>query len=110
MQNNRTGFYQTNTDLVIDKDPLARLFYTFDWGNWLETGDELTAVEYSAAARRNDPEPIVIESEGLQGTKTYVELSGGQVNKTYIITAQIATANGLVDRRSFRVNVQDRSA
>lgn len=107
---NRTGFYQTNTDLIIDKDPLAQLIYTLDWVNWLEAGDSLATVIFEAAARRNDPEPIVIESQGSQGTKTYVELSGGQVNKTYIITCAITTTNGLVDRRHFRVNVQDRSA
>lgn len=107
---NRTGFYQTNTDLIIDKDPLAQLIYTFDWTDWLEAGDALATCEYTAAARRNDPEPIVIESQGQQGTKTYVELAGGQVNKTYIITAEVTTVNGLRDRRYFRVNVVDRAA
>lgn len=109
---NRTGFLQTNQGLQIDKDVEAQLTYTFDWSDWLPTGDSLASVVYSVAARRNDPTPIVIESSGLtdSNTDTYVELSGGQTNKTYIVTAKITTVDGLVDRRAFRVNVVDRQA
>ena len=109
---NRTGFKQTSYGLEIDKDLEAQLTYTFDWSNWLNTGDTVAGVEYSAAARRNDPTPITIVSSGVadNDTDTYVELSGGQVDKTYIITAKVSTQDGLVDRRNFRVNVVNRSA
>lgn len=107
---NRTGFFANNSTLSIDKDPAAQLTYSLDWTEWLEEGDSIATVVWDAAARRNDPEPIVIVAEGKLNNQTYVELSGGQVNKTYIITAQVTTANGLVDRRNFRVNVIDRSA
>jgi hypothetical protein len=106
---NRTGFVTTNSTVYIDKDPEAQLKYTFDWSEWLEN-DSIVSVEYTAAARRNDPEPIVIEDQGVQGDLTYVELSGGQLNKSYIISALVTTANGLIDRREFRVNVVNRSA
>jgi hypothetical protein len=53
----------------------------------------------------------VRESQGVQsGTKTYVELSGGQVGKVYTVTAEITTADGSTDRRSFRAKVENRSA
>jgi hypothetical protein len=109
---NRNGFQVTNTGLVIDKDTEAQLSYTFDWSNWLDSGDTIAAVEYEVAARRNDPTPIVIETQGRadSNTDTYVELSGGQADKTYVVTCKITTANGLVDRRAFRVNVLDRQA
>lgn len=109
---NRSGFQQTNTGLEIDKDTQAQLFYTFDWSSWLEGNDTVDQVEYSVAARRNDPTPIVIESSGISdsNTDTYIEISGGQADKTYIVTCKITTANGLVDRRSFRINVKDRQA
>ena len=109
---NRTGFQQTNTGLVIDKDTEAQLIYTFDWSEWLDSSDTVATSSYTVAARRNDPEPIVIESQGVDSgnTKTYVELSGGAANKIYIVTADITTSNGLRDRRNFRVNVVDRSA
>lgn len=109
---NRSGFYQTNTGLEIDKDVEAQLTYTFDWSQWLADGDTISTVEYTAAARRNDPTPISIESSGItdNDTDTYVELSGGQADKTYIITAKIATSDGLVDRRNFRVKCVNRAA
>lgn len=109
---NRTGFYQSNTGLSIDKDVEAQLIYTFDWSEWLESGDTISSVDYSAAARRNDPTPVTIETQGISdsATDTYVELAGGQANKTYVITAKVTTANGIIDRRSFRLNVVERSA
>lgn len=109
---NRTGFYQNNFGVSIDKDVEAQLIYTFDWSTWLENSDTIQSVQYSVAARRNDPTPVVIESSGIANanTYTYVELSGGQSDKTYIVTAKITTANGLIDRRSFRLNVLERTA
>lgn len=106
---NRSGFVLTNSTAFIDKDPQAQLIYTFNWTDWLE-GDAIAAVEYTAAARRNDPDPIQIINQGFQGNLTFVELAEGQLNKSYMITAKITTANGLVDRREFRVNIVNRSA
>lgn len=112
MQVNRTGFNQTNYGLEIEKDVEAQLTYTFDWSEWLDSGDTIASAEYSASARRNDPTPIVIESSGIadSNTDTYVEISGGQVLKTYIVTVKIVTNNGLIDRRNFKINVVNRSA
>lgn len=111
MSINRYGFTTTSSGLTIDKDPSAQLTYTLDWSQWLEGGDSIATVVWTAAARRNDPTPVVIETSGISsGTQTYVELSGGQENKTYIITAEITTNDGLKDRRNFRINCVARSA
>jgi len=112
MSINRTGFFQTNIGLEIDKDVEAQLIYTFDWSSWLDSGDSLSTVEYEVAARRNDPTPIIIEDSGIadSNTDTYVQLSGGQADKTYIVTAKITTSDGVIDRRNFRINVVNRSA
>lgn len=109
---NRSGFELTNVGLSIDKDTQAQLTYTFNWSEWLESEDSIATVEYTVAARRNDPTPVVIESSGISdnNTDTYVELSGGQADKTYVVTCQVTTQNSLVDRRSFRLNVVNRSA
>lgn len=109
---NRTGFDQTSYGLSIEKDVEAQLIYTFDWSTWLEGNDTIDTVEYSVAARRNDPTPITIESSGVtdSNSDTYVELAGGQTNKVYIVTAKVTTTNGVIDRRSFRVNCTVRSA
>lgn len=106
-----TGFELINQQLWIDKDPEAQLFYTFDWSDWLTGSDTISAAEYEVTARVNDPDPIVIESEGISGgNKTFVELSGGVVNKSYLVSVKVTTSTGLVDRRNFRVKVENRSA
>jgi hypothetical protein len=105
-----TGFVQTIQGLTIVKDTEAQLFYTFDWSDWLPTGDGLATVNYTVSARANDPDPLEIESQGITGTDTYVELSNGQEGKVYTVTCAITTTEGLIDRRNFRVKVQARSA
>jgi len=105
-----TGYVQTTQGLQIEKDTEARLTYTFDWVDWLPTGDTLSAVTYTVTARANDPDPLVRVSSGIQGSKTYVQLRDGQEGKTYIVTAAITTTDGLIDRRYFRVKVLARSA
>lgn len=107
---NRTGFIQTPLGLEVNKDVEGQLVYTFQWSDWLPDGDSLSAVDYTVAARRNDPTPVTIESSGITGTKTYVELAGGQQDKTYIVTAKVTTTDGIVDRRNFRLNVLERTA
>jgi hypothetical protein len=105
-----TGFTQTIQGLTIEKDTEAQLIYTFDWVDWLPTGDSLSAAEYTITARANDPDPLVKVAEGISGTQTYIELSDGQEGKVYTVTAKITTTAGLIDRRNFRVKVLARSA
>jgi hypothetical protein len=54
---------------------------------------------------------LTIATSGIRtGNKiTYVQLAAGTVNKVYGVTAQITTDSGAVDRRSFRVKVENRS-
>ena len=112
MSNNRTGFYQTNQGLEIDKDVESQMIYTLDWGTWLDAGDTISTVVYTVAARINDPSPITITTNGIAdlNTETYVQLAGGQANKTYVVTAKVVTGNGVTDRRNFRVKCVNRSA
>jgi hypothetical protein len=110
MATQRSGFTQTIQGLTIDKDTEAQLIYTFDWVDWLPTGDGLSSASYAITARANDPDPLIKVSQGRSGTKTFVELSNGQEGKTYTVTCTITTTNGLTDRRNFRVKVLARSA
>lgn len=106
----RSGFEQTIQGLTIKKDTEAQLIYTFEWNEWLPVGDSIASSLYTITARANDPDPLEIESQGVQGTKTFVELSNGQEGKVYTVTCKITTTNGLIDRRNFRVKVEARSA
>lgn len=104
------GFVQTIQGLQISKDPEAKLVYTLDWADWLETGDALSTATWTIQARANDPDPLVRISNGITGTKTYIELDEGQVGKSYTVFCKIITAGGLEDRRFFKVKVENRSA
>jgi len=107
-----TGFQIINELLTIDKDPVAVLTYTFDWSQWLVNGDTIGNASYSLQVRANDPQPIVNVQSGIAngGLQTYIKLSGGQNERTYVVTCTVTTANGLIDRRNFRVRVKNRSA
>jgi hypothetical protein len=106
----RSGFTQTIQGLTINKDTEARLIYTFDWSQWLPQGDTISTALYTVTARANDPDPLAIHSQGRTTTNTYVELKEGQEGKNYTVTCKVTTANGLIDRRNFRVKVLARSA
>jgi hypothetical protein len=105
-----TGFEVINQNLWITKDPEAELTYTFEWNQWLPTGDSLSVATYSIQTRANDPDPLLKVTSGIQGTKTYVELKNGQLGKSYLVTVKVTTADGLVDARNFRVKIENRSA
>jgi hypothetical protein len=107
----RTGYERDNQGVWILKDPEAELVYSMDWTEWLPQGDTLSTATYTLQVRANDPAPLVRVSQGVQsGVISYVELSGGQVGKIYTVTAEVTTVDGLVDRRNFRVRVENRSA
>jgi|LauGreDrversion2_3_1035106.scaffolds.fasta_scaffold00773_4 hypothetical protein len=105
-----TGFEVINQNLWITKDPEAELTYTFEWNEWLPTGDALSTAVYSIQARVNDPDPLLRVTSGIQGTKTYIELKNGQLGKSYVVTVKVTTTDGLVDARNFRVKIENRSA
>lgn len=104
------GFVQTIAGLQISKDPEALLTYTLDWVDWLPEGDSLSTATWEIVARANDPDPLLKVSDGIQTTKTYIELDEGQVGKTYTVYCKVTTTDGLEDRRFFRVKVENRSA
>lgn len=105
-----TGFQIQNQQLYVDKDPTAKLTYTFDWSEWLQASDYITACTYTLQIRANDPIPLVKQTSGFTGTATYVSLSGGQTDKIYTVYAQITTHSGLIDRRNFKIKIVNRSA
>jgi hypothetical protein len=77
----------------------------------LAAGEVLSAVSYSITAPTYNPTPLTISTSGIQGGNkiTYVTLAAGTVNKVYIVTAQITTDSGAIDRRNFKVKVENRS-
>jgi hypothetical protein len=107
-----TGYKQDTEGSYILKDPQSQLVYSMDWSEWLSAGQTVSTVAYSIAARANDANPPVIQSQGIDtaNTRTYVEISGGTVNKIYTVTALITTDDGATDRRNFRLKMENRTA
>lgn len=106
-----TGYKQDTDGVFIDKDTEAKLTYSMDWSLWLPQGATISSVAYSHNSRVNDADPIVIHSSGVQsGNLTYAVISGGTVNRIYVITAAITLDNGQTDRRAFKIKIQNRLA
>jgi hypothetical protein len=106
-----TGYKYDTEGAYIEKDRLATLTYTIDWTDWLAAGELLSAVTYTITAPTYNPTPLTISTSGITGASknTYVKLAAGTVSKIYTVTAAITTDSGAVDRRSFRVKVDNRS-
>lgn len=106
-----SGYKYDTEGAYIEKDRLATLTYTIDWTDWLAAGELISAVAYSITAPTYNPTPLTVSTSGIQaGNKiTYVKLAAGTKDKIYTVTAQITTDAGAVDRRSFRVKVDNRS-
>jgi hypothetical protein len=106
-----TGYRRDNEGVFISKDALARLTYRMDWAQWRIGEDTIATVNYTIQQRTNDANPVIRHDQGVvTGRYTFVELSGGTVGRTYVITADITTTEGLRDRRNFRVKIENRSA
>ena len=106
-----TGYKQDTQGTYIVKDRLATLTYSMNWSEWLPTGVSVAAVSYSVTNPTYNPTPLTLASSGVSGGNvTFVVLGAGTAGKIYTVTAQITLDNSQVDRRSFRVKVENRSA
>lgn len=106
-----TGYKQDTQGTYIVKDRLATLTYSMDWTEWLPTGASVASVAYSVTNPTYNPTPLTLASSGVSGGNvTFVVLAAGTAGKIYTVTAQITLDNSQVDRRSFRVKVENRSA
>lgn len=107
----RTGYEKDSQGSWIPKDTQAELIYSMDWTEWLLGTDQITQVVYTLQVRANDPAPLVkVDSGILSGKTTWVQVRGGQAGKIYTVTAKVTTGAGAVDRRHFRIKVEERSA
>jgi hypothetical protein len=106
-----TGYKQDTQGTYIVKDRLATLTYSMNWSEWLPTGVTVASVSYSVTPPTYNPTPLTLSSSGVSGGNvTFVVLAAGTAGKIYTVTAQITLDNSQIDRRSFRVKVENRSA
>lgn len=108
---NITGFRTDRSGAWIEHDPDSRLDYSLDWSEWLSSGDNLATSTWTASTITGDAAPIVINSQNTNtstGISTAV-ISGGTAGRIYTIKNRITTGSGLIDERTFRLVVKNRS-
>lgn len=108
---NITGFRTDRSGAFIYHDPDSKLDYSLNWSEWLSSGDTLSSSTWTASTITGDSTPLVIHSQNTNtatGVSTAV-ISGGQVGGIYTIKNRIDTGAGLIDERTFRLIVQNRS-
>lgn len=104
-----SGFYRDNEGTLIDKDSEGTLSYALDWSQWLPSEDTIDTSSWTAETITGDTDNISITGYTNDTTSTTVTLTGGTSGNLYKIYNTITTANGLTDRRYFRVLVKARS-
>lgn len=84
------------------KDPSAVLDWVFDFSDWLDDTDTITAHDVTA------PDGLTLDSSSATTTAVTAWLSGGTVGENYTVVCQITTADGRTDERSIRIQVRER--
>ena len=83
------------------KDPNAKLDYTIDWTQWLDT-DTITASTWEVSSTE-----LTIESNSNTNTATTVWLSAGLAGQIYTVTNRITTTLGRIQDQSFRLKIKE---
>ena len=101
---NRTLLVKAGRKIMkrIPKDPDAQLNYSFDYSDWLETGDLI------ASYLLIDSTDITIESQSNTDTVVTAVISGGIANAEETLTCRVTTTNGLIDDRTIILEMGDR--
>jgi hypothetical protein len=89
-------------DFSYIKDPGATLDYSFDWTDWLGTGELLSTATWTV------PAGLTKVSEINSAYVATCRISGGVAGVTYTVTCQVTTDLGEIDRRSLQLVVQNR--
>lgn len=109
----QTGFRTDRFGSYIEKDPQARLDFSLDWSDWMDSGDSISTSTWTVEAISGDGGQALDnyqDSRDVVNHITTVWLQRGVAGNNYRVTNRIVTANGLTDERFFRVFVKDRSA
>lgn len=86
---------------TFTKDPDATLRYTFDWADWLETGEVISTVDWEAESGLTDASPT------NDDTTASVLISGGTAGETYTLRCRVTTTGGQIDDRTVNIEVSE---
>ncbi len=106
-----TGYKRDTEGLYIDKDPEAVLIYTFDWSNWLASGESITTSNWTIDAISGDADPLTVDSSIIHSNnkQTIITLSGGTEGNIYSVYNTIVTDESETERKFFRIVCKKRS-
>jgi len=106
-----TGYRRDNDGLYIDKDPEATLQYTFNWENWLATGEHITSSNFTIDSISGDSDPLVVSGQSIHSNtkQTNVILTGGTAGNIYTVRNTIVTNDTQTERKFFRIVCTARS-
>lgn len=85
-----------------EKDPDAKLPWSWDWTDWLAEGETIVESEMTVSAG------LVKESESHSATSATVWLSGGSPGTPYSVANRIETSMGKIDERTITIRVTNR--
>jgi hypothetical protein len=83
----------------FQKSPASVLDYSFDWSQWLESGQTVATSSWSADTG------LTIDSDTQSNTKTTAIVSGGVEGNSYFVSNTVVTNDGLTVKRSFIIKV-----
>lgn len=87
---------------TFTKDPQAVLDYVFDWTDWLETDETITAHTVTVSTG------LTLDSSTEAAGKVTLWLSGGTADQVYPVTCHITTNAGRQDDRTILIRVVQR--
>ena len=79
----------------FEKSPASVLDYSFDWSQWLESGQTISTSSWAA------DDGLTIDSDTKSNTKTTAIVSGGVEGNSYFVSNTVVTNDGLTVKRSF---------
>ena len=87
---------------IVYKDPDAKLDYTFDWSEWLESDDSISTAAWTV------PEGLTKTADSFDNQTVTIWLSGGSDWTDYHVICEVETTNGRIDQRKLLVCVRER--
>jgi len=84
------------------KDPDSVLDYSFDWNEWLESGESISSHVVTVDVG------ITKDSSDNSSTAVTVWLSGGTAGTSYNIACEIVTSAGRTTERSITIRCRER--
>jgi hypothetical protein len=88
---------------TIDKDPSAKLDYSWDWGEWLDDVNDTIASYVITVAGG-----VVLDSHARVGGVVTGWISGGAVEAVATAACKITTTAGRIDERTIGLRVIQR--